>query len=116
MAVFRRASTTAAKFGIRSFGTPSPKSAAAMWPAVPLIVEKNVTGTAFGLMTMIQNAGLALFPYLNGRLRVATHSYAASMVMFATLGACGFVFAVLLRRADSRAGGALELGGRAHGG
>lgn len=83
---------------------------AAMWPSVPLIVEKNVTGTAFGLMTMVQNAGLALFPWLNGRLRVATHSYEASMVMFATLGACGFVFALLLKRADRRAGGALERG------
>jgi MFS family permease len=87
---------------------------AAMWPAVPLIVEKNVTGTAFGLMTMIQNAGLALFPWLNGRLRVATHSYEASMVMFAMLGACGFVFAVLLKRADRGAGGGLELGAHAH--
>ena len=87
---------------------------AAMWPAVPLIVEKNVTGTAFGLMTMVQNAGLALFPYLNGRLRVATHSYEASMVMFAMLGATGFVFAMLLKRADRRAGGGLELGAHAH--
>jgi len=86
---------------------------AAMWPSVPLIVEKNVTGTAFGLMTMIQNAGLALFPYLNGRLRVATHSYAASMVMFATLGAVGFVFALLLLRADRRETGALERGAAA---
>ena len=83
---------------------------AAMWPSVPLIVEKNVTGTAFGLMTMIQNAGLALFPYLNGRLRVATHTYAASMVMFATLGAVGFVFALLLLRADRRETGTLERG------
>jgi MFS family permease len=83
---------------------------AAMWPSVPLIVDKNVTGTAFGLMTMIQNGGLALFPYLNGRLRVATHSYAASMVMFATLGAVGFVFALLLLKADRREGGALERG------
>ena len=33
---------------------------AAMWPAVPLIVEKNRVGTAFGLMTMIQNIGLAV--------------------------------------------------------
>ena len=86
---------------------------AAMWPSVPLIVEKNITGTAFGLMTMIQNAGLALFPYLNGRLRVATHSYAASMVMFATLGAVGLAFALLLKRADTREGGALERGAHA---
>jgi MFS family permease len=86
---------------------------AAMWPSVPLLVEKNVTGTAFGLMTMIQNAGLALFPYLNGRLRVATNNYQASMLMFATLGACGFVFALLLLRSDRRAGGALERGAHA---
>ena len=84
---------------------------AAMWPSVPLIGEKNRTGTAFGLMTMIQNAGLALFPYLNGKLRVATHNYSASMVMFATLGAVGFVFALLLLKADRREGGALERGG-----
>lgn len=81
---------------------------AAMWPSVPLIVEKNMTGTAFGMMTMIQNAGLALFPWLNGKLRVMTHSYEASMLMFAILGACGFVFALLLLRADRREGGALE--------
>ena len=83
---------------------------AAMWPAVPLIVEKKIVGTAFGLMTMIQNAGLALFPWLNGKLRVATHNYEASMVMFASLGACGFVFALLLLRADKREGGVLERG------
>ncbi len=81
---------------------------AAMWPAVPLIVEKNRVGTAFGLMTMIQNIGLALFPFLNGQLRVATNSYQASMLMFASLGATGFVFAILLLRAARRAGAPLE--------
>jgi len=79
-----------------------------MWPAVPLIVEKNRVGTAFGLMTMIQNIGLALFPWLNGRLRVLTHTYESSMVMFALLGATGLVFAILLKRADARAGAPLE--------
>ena len=83
---------------------------AAMWPAVALLVDKNRTGTAYGLMTMIQNIGLALFPWLNGRLRVLTHTYEASMVMFALLGATGFVFALLLKRADARVGGVLERG------
>ncbi len=83
---------------------------AAMWPAVALLVDKNRTGTAYGLMTMIQNIGLALFPWLNGRLRVLTHTYEASMVMFALLGVTGFVFALLLKRADARAGGVLERG------
>jgi len=83
---------------------------AAMWPAVPLLVDKNRVGTAFGLMTMIQNIGLALFPWLNGKLRDVTQDYRASMVMFAALGLVGFVFALLLKRADSRAGGVLERG------
>jgi cyanate permease len=73
---------------------------AAMWPSIPLIVRKETVGTAFGLMTMIQNIGLALFPYLNGKLRDLTHSYSASMVMFASLGLFGLAFAILLKRAD----------------
>jgi MFS family permease len=81
---------------------------AAMWPSIPLIVEKNRVGTAFGLTTMIQNIGLALFPWLNGSLRDATSDYTASMVMFSALGFIGLTFAILLRRADSREGGHLE--------
>ncbi len=83
---------------------------AAIWPSVPLIVEKNVTGTAFGVMTMIQNAGLALFPWVNGRLRVVTDGWQASALMFASLGVAGLVFALLLLGADRRSGGALERG------
>ena len=81
---------------------------AAMWPSVPLIVEKNRVGTAFGLMTMIQNIGLGLFPWLNGKLRDVTQDYTASMLMFAGLGAVGLVFAVLLKRSDARAGNVLD--------
>jgi MFS family permease len=83
---------------------------AAMWPAVPLIVEENRVGTAFGLMTMIQNIGLGLFPWLNGKLRDVTHDYASSMIMFAALGVAGLVFAILLKRSDARGGGVLDRG------
>ncbi len=83
---------------------------AAMWPSVPLVVEKDRVGTAYGLMTAIQNIGLMLFPFVNGQLRDATHGYTASQVTFAALGAVGFVFAILLLRADRRAGGVLERG------
>lgn len=81
---------------------------AAMWPSIPLIVRKEHVGTAFGLMTAIQNIGLALFPLLNGLLRDITKSYNSSMVMFASLGLFGLVFAFLLKRADSREGDVLE--------
>jgi MFS family permease len=81
---------------------------AAMWPSIPLIVPKDKVGTAFGLTTMIQNIGLATFPFLNGTLRDLTNTYTSSLVMFAGLGLAGFVFALLLKRADAREGNVLE--------
>jgi len=81
---------------------------AAMWPSIPLIVRKERVGTAFGLMTAVQNIGLALFPLLNGLLRDVTHDYTASMLMFSGLGVVGLVFALLLKRADAASGSGLE--------
>jgi MFS family permease len=81
---------------------------AAMWPSVPLIVRKERVGTAFGVMTAVQNVGLSIFPLLNGFLRDITKSYTASMLMFASLGFVGLIFALLLKRADAREGGGLE--------
>lgn len=81
---------------------------ACVWPSVPLIVDERRTGTAFGVMTAIQNVGLLAFPFANGALRDATHGYTASQIMFASLGLCGLVFSLLLLRADRREGGRLE--------
>ena len=81
---------------------------AAIWPCVPLIVEEQRVGTAFGVMTAFQNLGLLAFPYFNGALRDATQGYTASQVMFGGLGFAGLVFALSLYRADRRAGGRLE--------
>jgi len=81
---------------------------ACIWPSVPLIVDERRVGTAFGLMTAIQNLGLLAFPWVNGALRDATHGYTASQVMFAGLGLLGLLFSWLLLRADHREGGRLE--------
>ncbi len=82
---------------------------AALWPSVPLIVRSDRVGTAFGLMTAIQNIGLGLFPLLNGLLRDKTGDYVASQIMFAGLGLVGLLFAFLLKRADRREGAGLEV-------
>jgi len=81
---------------------------AALWPAVPLIVKRGRLGTAYGLMTLIQNFGLMLFPWLNGRMREYTGTYGASMLMFSCLGALALVLAVLLLRNDRIGGRVLE--------
>ncbi len=81
---------------------------ACIWPSVPLIVDEHRVGTAFGLMSAIQNVGLATFPIANGALRDATQGYTASQIMFASLGFCGLIFAILLLRADRQEGSPLE--------
>jgi nitrate/nitrite transporter NarK len=81
---------------------------ACIWPSVPLIVDARCVGTAFGLMTAIQNFGLATCPIANGALRDATHSYTASQIMFAAVGFCGLIFSILLLRADRHEGGRLQ--------
>jgi nitrate/nitrite transporter NarK len=81
---------------------------AALWPAVPLIVEEKKIGTAFGFMTMVQNVGLAAFPWLIGWLRDSTADYTAGMMVFASLGLVAVIFSLLLKRADERAGATLE--------
>ena len=81
---------------------------AAMWPSIPLIIPKQKVGTAFGLMTMLQNIGLGFFPWVNGKLRDVSGDYTASQIMFAGLGLLGLIFAILLKRADARNDNVLE--------
>ncbi len=88
---------------------------AALWAAIPMMVPEKRLGTAFGVVGYIQNVGLMLFPYIAGRISdahttqrivngqsVAVVDYRSTMLMFALLGAVGFLFSVLLKRADSK--------------
>jgi len=84
---------------------------AALWPSVPMVVEPSRVGTAFGLLTAIQNVGLMVFPKASGWLIDRTGDYAATQIMFAALGVAGLLFAVLLLRSDRRHGGVLEARG-----
>ncbi len=87
---------------------------ALMWPSVAYLVEQSKLGTAYGLMTMIQNIGLASFNLLIGWANDFTQAgpdnaggYALGMWFFSCLGFFGFLFAFLLRRN--------EIGPNAHG-
>lgn len=78
---------------------------AVMWPSVTYIVEPKKLGTAYGLMTLIQNVGLAGFNFLIGFVNDYTHGYSAGMWIFSSLGIFGFIFAFLLRRSELSAEG-----------
>jgi len=81
---------------------------AALWPSVPLVADKKMVGTAFGVLTQIQNIGLFAFPKANGWRRERTGDYEASELMFAGLGLLALGCAIMLLRSDRRAGNVLE--------
>ena len=73
---------------------------AVMWPSVTILVEESKLGTAYGLMTMIQNIGLAGFNFLIGWANDFSGGYKLGMWIFSILGFLGMLFSYLLRRAE----------------
>jgi MFS family permease len=80
---------------------------ALMWPSVAYIVDQSKLGTAYGLMTMIQNIGLAGFNLLVGWANDHGHAsaqnpagYRLGMWIFSILGFLGVLFALLLRQRE----------------
>ncbi len=91
---------------------------AIMWPSVALIVNSEKLGTAYGLMTMIQNIGLFGFNLLigfandiSGASVANPAGYNLGMWIFSSLGFFGLVFAYFLRRSEKGTSGhGLEFG------
>jgi len=80
---------------------------AVMWPSVAYIVDQSKLGTAYGLMTMIQNIGLFGFNLLVGWANDFRHAdasnpggYGLGMWIFSILGFLGLTFAFLLRQRE----------------
>ena len=46
--------------------------ASALWPSVALVTEKRHHGTAYGIVTAVQNLGLAAIPLGVGKLQPTT--------------------------------------------
>ncbi len=87
---------------------------AVMWPAVAYLVDERRLGTAYAVMTLVQQIGVAAMNWTIGRTNDAFGAsaanpmgYAPGMWIFSILGFLGLMFAILLRRA--------ETGPKAHG-
>ncbi len=87
---------------------------AVMWPSVAYLVKESKLGTAYGLMTAIQNVGLSAFNFIIGGVNTAFAAsevnvvgYRPGMLIFTSLGFFGLLFAFLLRRN--------EMGPKGHG-
>jgi len=80
---------------------------AVMWPSVAYIVDQSKLGTAYGLMTMIQNIGLFGFNLMVGWANDYSHAgadnpggYHLGMWIFSILGFLGLAFAFLLHERE----------------
>jgi MFS family permease len=87
---------------------------AVMWPSVAYIVPQQRLGTAYAVMTLVQQIGVAAMNWIIGRTNDAfgataanPEGYAAGMWIFSILGVLGLIFAIALRK--------VETGPKAHG-
>ncbi len=87
---------------------------AIIWPSVAYIVDQKTLGTAYGLMTMIQNIGMASFNWILGWANDRSGAgpanpagYHLMLQILTGLGVLALLFAFLLRRR--------EIGPRGHG-
>lgn len=81
---------------------------AVMWPSIAYLVEEKRLGTAYSIMTLIQQVGVALFNYMIGVANDYSNASAANpqgyelgMWLFSVLGIIGFIFAYLLRKEET---------------
>ena len=81
---------------------------AVMWPSVAYVVEEAKLGTAYGLMTLVQNAGMTVFNLAVGAANdwsaasaANPDGYRAGMWIFSTLGVSALAFAWLLRKTET---------------
>ncbi len=81
---------------------------AVMWPSVAYIVDESKLGTAYGVMTMIQNIGLAAFNFLigwendlAGASATNPNGYRLGMWTFSIIGFLSMGCAFLLRARET---------------
>lgn len=83
---------------------------ASLWATVPLLVDKRCQGTAFGILSYIQNMGLMLFPWLTGYIadlytktvpkQEAEVNYLPVLIFFIIVMVASLVFSILLKASD----------------
>lgn len=84
---------------------------AVMWPSVAYLVDSNKLGTAYSVMTLIQQIGLALFNWLIGIANDSQKAgpqnpegYNLGMWLFSILGVLGLIFSFALRVSEAKKG------------
>ena len=86
-------------------------AAASIWPMVALIVEEDTLATAYGLMTAIQNLGLAVAPLISGMILEGSgpllDKYLRLELLFTGCAIFAVILCLILGIVDSRRDGIL---------
>eukprot|EP01123_Difflugia_compressa_P006097 TRINITY_DN18246_c0_g1_i1.p1 TRINITY_DN18246_c0_g1~~TRINITY_DN18246_c0_g1_i1.p1 ORF type:complete len:340 (-),score=41.48 TRINITY_DN18246_c0_g1_i1:79-1098(-) len=89
--------------------------AANIWPLLSFVIREALTGTGYGMMTSIQNAGLAIFPLLIGAIQGADSikdsnlKYIIPIIIFICCAGVALALTILLWVIDNRlTGGVLN--------
>ena len=91
---------------------------AALWPALPKIIDEKVLGSAYSAIFFIQNIGLMTVPILIGWVLDVTNvgkaadepkDYLLPMLIFSSFGVAAFFLSFVLKYEDKRKGYGLEL-------
>lgn len=81
-----------------------------IWPCIPLVVDREVTGTAFGITTSVQNAGMALSPMVLTQLHSSTGSWTLPFCYIIACCSIGSAAGIVIWILDRRSGGKLSSG------
>jgi len=80
-----------------------------IWPSVAFVVDGKLMGTAYGVITSMQNVVLAVFPLIIAALYQRNNRYIPDVAFFFVLvGAVGFVGGITLNLVDKAQGGTLN--------
>ena len=83
-----------------------------VWPSVPFTVDRNMVGTAFGLMTSVQNIGNALVPLLVAAIHNVNQRYLPEVATMFLIGALlAIAVGIALLSVDRRNRGTLRTRG-----
>ncbi len=76
--------------------------AAVLWPSVPLVIEQRFVGLGFGIVTSVQNAGLASFPLIVAAIysSAGNHYIPKVEMFFVSLASLGFLVGLYLNYYD----------------
>lgn len=91
--------------------------AAIFWPCIPLVVKEKAVGTAYGIVSALQNLMLTIIPIALGAIHDSTesnkHGYFWTEITLAGVVLCGILVTTWIYIEDIRKGGKLNRPGTA---